>query len=197
MPGNGHVRFGGRPRGKGPAHTGTSPRGRPHPDLRELAGRPPRRRTLADLQAQLDALRAQYNHHRPHRALDRRHPRSRLHRPPQSHPHPDYTPPAHDRIRHDRIDTTGVVTLAPQRPTPPHRHRTNPRRNPRPTPGPGPQHPHHQRSHRRTPPRTHPRPHQGLPTHRPTTRPQTHKIRTLTWVRTYADVLRHHKSGGG
>jgi hypothetical protein len=34
--GNEHAGFGGRPRGKGPAHAGTSPRGRPYAGLPEV-----------------------------------------------------------------------------------------------------------------------------------------------------------------
>jgi transposase InsO family protein len=44
--------------------------------------------SLAVLQLQLDTFRAYYNHHRPHRALPRRHPAGCPQRPAQSTSHP-------------------------------------------------------------------------------------------------------------
>jgi transposase InsO family protein len=166
-----------------------------------LAAQPPAR-SRRELQAQLDTFRAYYNEKRPHRALGR----SKTATPAAAHAaRPKATPtgvtPTHERVRRDRIDDSGVVTLRHHLidwPAPPHRHRTNPRPNPRPPAHPGPQRPRHRRGHRRAPPRPHPRPHQGLPTPKRATRPQTHKIRTLMWVRIYAYVVRHHtRSGAG
>ncbi len=71
----------------------------------------------------------------------------------------------HDRIRHDRVDKSGTVTLRVARPTTPHRHRTNPPPNPRHPAHPGPRRPRHQRHHRRTPPRAHHRHRPRLPAH--------------------------------
>ena len=66
--------------------------------------------SLAHLQLQLDTLRAYYNHHRPHRALDGRTPlvafTARLKARPVD-PHP----PTHFRVRKDRTDVKGTVTL--------------------------------------------------------------------------------------
>ena len=49
------------------------------------------------------------------------HPRRRLHRPPQSHPR--HRTGTHYRVRHDRVDKTGRVTIRYARPPPPHRPR--------------------------------------------------------------------------
>ena len=66
--------------------------------------------SLAHLQLQLDTFREYYNHRRPHRALDRQTPlvvfNARIKaKPTQSEA------PTHYRVRHDRIDSTGKVTL--------------------------------------------------------------------------------------
>jgi transposase InsO family protein len=76
-----------------------------------LAAQSPQPATLADLQALLTAFTSYYNHHRPHRSL-----------PHQATPAVAYTtrPKAapgnrsadtHDRVRHDRVDADGKVTL--------------------------------------------------------------------------------------
>jgi transposase InsO family protein len=75
-----------------------------------LAAQPPAR-TLAELQKQLDELRDYYNHQRPHRALGRRTPAVAYTALPKATPAPDHAPPAHDRVRRDRVDATGVITL--------------------------------------------------------------------------------------
>jgi transposase InsO family protein len=66
--------------------------------------------STAVLQLQLDTFRAYYNQHRPHRALNGRTPlvafNARLKAGPKT---PD--PLTHFRVRHDRIDHTGKVTL--------------------------------------------------------------------------------------
>ena len=64
-----------------------------------------------------------------------------------------------------------TVTLRYRQPTPPHRHRPNPRRHLRHPARPGPPRPRRRRRHRRTPPRADPRPQPRLPAHRSTQRP--------------------------
>jgi transposase InsO family protein len=81
-----------------------------HSTLKQWLTRQPRARTLPDLQAQLDAFREHYNHHRPHRGIGRRPPAIAYTSRPKAAP-ADYTPPTHDRVRRDRIDTSGKVTL--------------------------------------------------------------------------------------
>ena len=65
---------------------------------------------MALLQLQLDTFRAYYNQQRPHRALDARTPlvafNARLKAKPKT---PVQT--THFRVRHDRIDSCGRVTL--------------------------------------------------------------------------------------
>jgi transposase InsO family protein len=65
---------------------------------------------LAVLQAQLDAFRTYYNQHRPHRAL---HGDTPLHAfCARLKARPEITQPlAHYRVRHDRVDKSGRVTL--------------------------------------------------------------------------------------
>jgi transposase InsO family protein len=68
--------------------------------------------TLSRLQAQIDRFIAYYNEQRPHRALARRTPAeayaARIKAEPQSNGHP---PARHYRVRHDRVDAGGTVSL--------------------------------------------------------------------------------------
>ena len=68
--------------------------------------------TLSRLQAQIDRFIAYYNEQRPHRALARRTPAeayaARVKAEPQGNGHP---PARHYRVRHDRVDAGGTVTL--------------------------------------------------------------------------------------
>lgn len=78
-----------------------------------LAARDPAT-TLAELQTQLDELRDYYNHHRPHRGIGRRTPITAYLARPNATPNPNTpttTSTTHDRVRRDRVDTTGVITL--------------------------------------------------------------------------------------
>ena len=68
-------------------------------------------RTLRALQAQLDTFRVSYNTDRPHRALARRTPTEAFDARPKAHPTGQPVPDGHYRVRHDRIDTSGVITL--------------------------------------------------------------------------------------
>jgi transposase InsO family protein len=66
--------------------------------------------TLADLQHQLTGFLAYYNRVRPHRALGRRTPIQAFTDRPKAFP-TGYQIPPHYRVRHDRIDTAGVITV--------------------------------------------------------------------------------------
>jgi Integrase core domain len=77
-----------------------------------LAGQAAHRDTIARLQAQLDWFAGYYNHHRPHRALGRRTPAATFAARPKATPAPPgVAVPAHYRVRHDKVDHTGVITL--------------------------------------------------------------------------------------
>ena len=74
-----------------------------------LAAQPPPA-TLADLQRQLDWFRRYYNTVRPHRAVGRRPPeQAYLARPKATPAKPSI--PVHYRVRRDKTDAIGVVTL--------------------------------------------------------------------------------------
>jgi transposase InsO family protein len=68
--------------------------------------------SLEGLQAQIDRFVAYYNQQRPHRSLQRRTPAeaygARIKAQPQGNGHP---PARHYRVRHDRVDKGGTVTL--------------------------------------------------------------------------------------
>ncbi len=68
--------------------------------------------TLTELQSQLDWFRGYYNTRRPHRAINRRTPAVAFAARPKAGP--SLTNPTiadHYRVRHDTIDSSGVVTL--------------------------------------------------------------------------------------
>ena len=66
--------------------------------------------TTAQLQTLLDTWRHEYNHTRPHRSLNRRTPAAAYQARPKATPTAS-TAGTHDRIRYDRIDPQGKVTL--------------------------------------------------------------------------------------
>jgi transposase InsO family protein len=77
-----------------------------------LAAQPTQPATLPELQALLDAFVAAYNHHRPHRSLPHQAtPAGVYHSLPKAFPASSRDADTHDRIRRDRVDGTGVVTL--------------------------------------------------------------------------------------
>ena len=77
-----------------------------------LHAQPDQPATITDLQTLLDRFGDYYNHHRPHRSLPHRAtPAARYDQLPKAVPGPSRDPQTHDRIRHDRIDKTGAVTL--------------------------------------------------------------------------------------
>jgi transposase InsO family protein len=67
--------------------------------------------TAAQLQAQLDEFREHYNQRRPHRALQRRTPGEVYHATPKAVPATNGRAPGHYRLRYDRLDTKGRMTL--------------------------------------------------------------------------------------
>jgi transposase InsO family protein len=70
----------------------------------------PRPTTVAALQSQLDEFTGYYNRQRPHRALHRRTPAEAYTARPKAIPTGPVIP-AHYRVRHDKIDSGGSVTL--------------------------------------------------------------------------------------
>ncbi len=81
-----------------------------HQTLKRWLGRQPAPRTLAELQAQLDAFRVAYDEHRPHRAVGRRTPGEAYRATPKARP---AGPRAggHFRLRYDTTDGSGRMTL--------------------------------------------------------------------------------------
>jgi hypothetical protein len=73
--------------------------------------RQPRPVTVGRLQTQLHRFRSYYNDVRPHRALDRRTPAQAYSIRPKAVPTGTPLDTGHYRVRHDRIDPTGVITL--------------------------------------------------------------------------------------
>jgi transposase InsO family protein len=82
-----------------------------HQTLKKWLAQQPRARTLRQLQTQLDTFRRYYNDVRPHRALGRRTPTHAYQARPKAVPTGTPVHAGHWRIRHDRIDPTGVFTL--------------------------------------------------------------------------------------
>jgi len=66
--------------------------------------------TLGELQSQLDRFRLHYNLHRPHRALGRATPQEAFEAKVKATPGLG-APPVHYRVRYDRVDKNGKVTL--------------------------------------------------------------------------------------
>lgn len=77
---------------------------------RWLRARPPAR-TLRELQRQLDEFQGHYNEQRPHRALHRRTPGEVYRATPKAAPASNGHAPGHYRLRYDRLDAKGRMTL--------------------------------------------------------------------------------------
>jgi Integrase core domain len=77
---------------------------------RWLRARPPASST-AQLQRQLDQFREHYNEQRPHRALQRNTPGHAYRATPKAAPATNGDPQAHYRLRYDRLDTKGKMTI--------------------------------------------------------------------------------------
>jgi transposase InsO family protein len=81
-----------------------------HQTLKKHLRTQPAAATVAELQTQIDAFLAYYNTIRPHRALRRRTPTEAFNDRPKAFP-TGYQIPPHYRVRHDRIDAAGVITI--------------------------------------------------------------------------------------
>jgi transposase InsO family protein len=76
-----------------------------------LRAQPDQPSTIADLQALLDRFQDQYNHRRPHRSLEHRAtPATTYTSRPKASP-ADPSTDTHDRVRTDRVDKAGKITL--------------------------------------------------------------------------------------
>jgi transposase InsO family protein len=82
-----------------------------HQTLKRYLARQAPARTLAQLQGQLDAFVHYYNTIRPHRALGGRTPLQAYSARIKARPAIAGDPDAHFRIRHDKVDAAGTVTL--------------------------------------------------------------------------------------
>jgi transposase InsO family protein len=77
-----------------------------------LRAQPTQPATIAALQTLLDRFRREYNQQRPHRSLPHRATPAALYDTmPKALPGPSRDADTHDRIRHDRVDKSGSVTL--------------------------------------------------------------------------------------
>jgi len=82
-----------------------------HQTLKKWLDRQPRPQTVRQLQALLDQFRDYYNRIRPHRALGRRTPQQTYLARPKAVPTGTPLDTGHYRVRQDRIDSSGVITL--------------------------------------------------------------------------------------
>ena len=77
-----------------------------------LGAQPTQPATINELQVLIDAFVDEYNHRRPHRSLPHRAtPAARYDSMPKALPGDSRDPDTHGRIRHDRVDKAGSVTL--------------------------------------------------------------------------------------
>lgn len=78
-----------------------------------LRTQPEQPSTIEDLQALLDAFVEEYNEHRPHRSLDHRATPATIYtsRPKATPTAANRDQDTHDRVRHDKVDKTGKITL--------------------------------------------------------------------------------------
>jgi transposase InsO family protein len=81
-----------------------------HQTLKRWLGQQPAARTLAELQAQLDAFRLAYDEQRPHRAIGRRTPGETYRATPKATVPGAFTR-GHFRLRYDIADKKGAITL--------------------------------------------------------------------------------------
>lgn len=82
-----------------------------HQSLKRWLARQPPAPSLRALQRQLDRFAEYYNTCRPHRALGRRTPAEAFAARPKAGPTGQRVTDGHFRIRHDRIDAGGAITL--------------------------------------------------------------------------------------
>jgi transposase InsO family protein len=77
-----------------------------------LLAQPEQPGTIAELQTLIDGFVTAYNHHRPHRSLPQRAtPATAYAARPKATPGIDRPSDTHDRLRHDKVDKAGCVTL--------------------------------------------------------------------------------------
>jgi transposase InsO family protein len=81
-----------------------------HQTLKRWLEQQPPARTMAELQAQLDAFRIAYDEERPHRAIGRITPGEAYRARPKAHP-AGRGAPGHLRLRYDVADSKGAITL--------------------------------------------------------------------------------------
>jgi transposase InsO family protein len=81
-----------------------------HQTLKKFLTKQPDAESLAELQAQLDRFVDYYNEQRPHRALGRRTPAEAFNARLKAHP-PASIPATHFRVRHDKVDKHGSLTI--------------------------------------------------------------------------------------
>ena len=83
-----------------------------HQTIKRFLSRQDPASTVEELQALLDRFRAYYNDSRPHRAIGRRTPAEAFGARPKASPTlPGLVVPPHVRVRRDKVDITGVITL--------------------------------------------------------------------------------------
>jgi transposase InsO family protein len=82
-----------------------------HQTLKRWLAKQPQARTPQELQVLLDRFHAYYNTVRPHRAIGRRTPAEAFAARPKAAPRPGFEIPSHFRVRRDKVDITGVITL--------------------------------------------------------------------------------------
>jgi transposase InsO family protein len=80
-----------------------------HQTVKRFLRKQPPARSIAELQFQLDAFREYYNNRRPHRALNRQTPLAVFNALIKAKP--TQQPPLDHRVRRDKIDSFGKVTL--------------------------------------------------------------------------------------
>jgi transposase InsO family protein len=82
-----------------------------HQTLKRWLSARPTARSMTELQRQLDAFCKHYNEHRPHRALQRSTPGDAYRKIPKAAPATNGHDQAHYRLRYDRLDPKGRMTL--------------------------------------------------------------------------------------
>jgi transposase InsO family protein len=77
-----------------------------------LRSQPVQPGTIAELNALIDLFADEYHHRRPHRSLPHRATPAALYDSmPKALPGPTTNPETHERVRHDRVDKSGSVTI--------------------------------------------------------------------------------------
>ena len=83
-----------------------------HQTLKRWLAKHDRAATVEDLQEDLEQFRAYFNDVRPHRAIDRRTPSEAFTARPKAAPSlPGVPMSSHVRVRRDKVDITGVITI--------------------------------------------------------------------------------------